>query len=76
MGEKIDQEITFINDVRTLMNKVKDNADYYYTDLIEMLNDLYLIALDKQFTNQIHSNKNINSQSIHQDIINLFDLHE
>lgn len=46
--EKIDQEIIFLNDIRKLLNNIKDNkTDSYYTDLIEILEEIYFMAIDK-----------------------------
>jgi hypothetical protein len=47
VGLKVDNEILFLNDVRKLLEKVKETYDSYYRDLMSILEDIYLLAIDK-----------------------------
>jgi hypothetical protein len=50
VGLKVDNEIIFLNDVRKLLEKVKETYDSYYRDLMSILEDIYFLAIDKQFS--------------------------
>ncbi len=47
-SKKIDTEITFLNDVRKLLNKVRGESDYNYLDLLNFLEEVYHLAVDKE----------------------------
>lgn len=45
-SQKIDAEISFLSEVRSFLNKVREN-DMYYIELLELLDQIYLLAVDR-----------------------------
>ena len=48
-------------DIKKLLNKVRESSDYYYLELITLLEQIYKLAVDKSLEESINYSKNTNT---------------
>jgi len=74
VDEDSNEEILFLNEVKKLLNEIKSSTSVDHLEIISVINEIYLFAVDKKIdeNNQVEPKEN----AIADELLSLFEVHQ
>jgi len=72
VDDEANEEVLFLNEVRKLMNEIKESCNLEHMEIINVINEIYMFAVDKRISENVQLKPE--EVSLHEDLLGLFEV--